>query len=143
IGITHDESGISNDPKVRLAVARKIVQRAAEHGIPPEDVIIDPICMPIGANTKLGSVTLETIRLVREELRVNISIGAGNVGFGLPDRPMQTAAIILLGMSLGLTAAIANPLEPEIHRAVLAGDLMLGKDAFGMKWMTDYRKRTA
>ena len=143
IGITHDESGISNDPKVRLAVARKIVQRAGEHGIPPEDVIIDPICMPIGANTKLGRVTLETVRLVREELRVNISIGAGNVGFGLPDRPMQTATIILLGMSLGLTAAIANPLEPEIHRAVLAGDLMLGKDAFGMKWMTDYRKRTA
>jgi len=143
IGITHDESGISNDPKARLAVAQKIVRRAEEHGIPKENVVIDPICMPIGANTKLGAVTLETIRLVHQELGVNISIGAGNIGFGLPDRPTQTAAIILLGMSLGLTASIANPLEHEIYRAVLAGDLMLGKDGFGMKWMGYYRKREA
>ena len=143
IGITHDESGIQNDAKARLAVAKKIVLRAEEHGIPRENVIIDPICMPIGANTKLGAITLETMRLVRQELGVNISIGAGNVGFGLPDRPTQTAAIILLGMSLGLTASIANPLEPEIYRAVLAGDLMLGKDGFGMKWMGYYRKREA
>ncbi len=143
IGITHDESGISNDPKVRFAVAQKIVRRAEEHGIPREDVVIDPICMPIGANTKLGAVTLDTIRMVRQELGVNVSIGAGNVGFGLPDRPTQTAAIILLGMGRGLTAAIANPLEHEIHRAVLAGDLMLGKDGFGMKWMGYYRKREA
>ncbi len=143
IGITHDEAGISNDPKVRLAVAQKIVRRAEEHGIPKENVVIDPICMPIGANTKLGAVTLETIRLVHQEIGVNISIGAGNVGFGLPDRPTQTASIILLGMSLGLTASIANPLEHEIYRAVLAGDLMLGKDGFGMKWMGYYRKREA
>ncbi len=143
IGITHDESGISNDPKVRFAVAQKIVRRAEEHGIPKESVVIDPICMPIGANTKLGSVTLDTIRMVHQELGVNVSIGAGNVGFGLPDRPTQTAAIILLGMARGLTAAIANPLEPEIYRAVLAGDLMLGKDGFGMKWMGYYRKREA
>ena len=143
IGIPHAAAGISNAPTVRLAGAQKIVRRAEEHGIPREDVIIDPICMPIGANTKLGAVTLETISLVRHELGVNISIGAGNVGFGLPDRPTQTAAIILLGMSRGLTASIANPLEPEIYRAVLAGDLMLGKDGFGMKWMGYYRKREA
>ncbi len=143
IGITHDESGISNDPKVRVAVAQKIVRRAEEHGIPRENVIIDPICMPIGANTKLGAVTLETIRLVHAELGMNVSIGAGNVGFGLPDRAAQTAAIILLGMAHGLTAAIANPLEHDIYRAVLAGDLMLGKDGFGMKWMGYYRKREA
>lgn len=143
IGITHDESGIKNDAKGRLAVAEKIVKRALEHGIPKEDVVIDPICMPIGANTKLGAITLDTIRLVKQELGVNISIGAGNVGFGLPDRPTQTAAIILLGMPLGLTASIANPLEHEIYRAVLAGDLMLGRDSFGMKWMGYYRKREA
>jgi 5-methyltetrahydrofolate--homocysteine methyltransferase len=143
IGITHDESGIKNDAKARLAVAEKIVKRALEHGIPKEDVVIDPICMPIGANTKLGTITLDTIRLVKQELGVNISIGAGNVGFGLPDRPAQTAAIILLGMPLGLTASIANPLEHEIYRAVLAGDLMLGRDSFGMKWMGYYRKREA
>jgi 5-methyltetrahydrofolate--homocysteine methyltransferase len=143
IGITHDESGIKNDARARLAVAEKIVKRAMEHGIPKEDVVIDPICMPIGANTKLGVITLDTIRLVKQELGVNISIGAGNVGFGLPDRPTQTAAIILLGMPLGLTASIANPLEHEIYRAVLAGDLMLGRDSFGMKWMGYYRKREA
>ncbi len=143
IGITHDESGISNDPMTRLAVARKIVQRAGEYGIPPEDVVIDPICMPIGANTQLGKVAFETMRLVRDELGVNLSAGAGNVGFGLPDRPPLTAAFILLGMSVGLTAAIANPLEPEIYRAVLAGDLMLGKDPFGTRWLAYYRKRTA
>ncbi len=143
IGITHDESGISNDPKVRFSVAQKIVRRAEEHGIPKENVIIDPICMPIGANTKLGVATLDAIRMVHQELGVNVSIGAGNVGFGLPDRPTQTAAIILLGMARGLTAAIANPLEHEIYRAVLAGDLMLGKDGFGMKWMGYYRKREA
>ncbi len=143
IGITHDESGIQNDSKARFAVAQKIIRRAGEHGIPPENVIIDPICMPIGANTKLGAITLDTIRLVHQELGVNVSIGAGNVGFGLPDRPAQTAAIMLLGMSLGLTASIANPLEHEIYRAVLAGDLMLGKDGFGMKWMGYYRKREA
>ncbi len=143
IGITHDESGIKNDAKARFAVAQKIVRRAEEHGIPKENLIIDPICMPIGANTQLGAVTLESIRLVHDNLGVNISIGAGNVGFGLPDRPTQTASIILLGMSLGLTASIANPLEHEIYRAVLAGDLMLGKDGFGMKWMGYYRKREA
>lgn len=143
IGITHDESGISNDPKVRFAVAEKIIRRAQEHGIPRENLIIDPICMPIGANTKLGAVTLETIKKVHQELGVNVSIGAGNVGFGLPDRPTQTASIILLGMALGLTASIANPLEHEIYRAVLAGDLILGKDGFGMKWMGYYRKREA
>lgn len=143
IGITNDQSGISNDPKARLAVARKILARAEEHGIPRENVIIDPICMPIGANQALGKATLETVRLVRDELGVNISMGAGNVGFGLPDRPTLTASIILLGMPLGLTASIANPLEPEISRAVLAGDLMLGKDSFGMRWLAHYRKRQA
>lgn len=143
IGITHDEAGISKDPKLRLAAAGKIVERAEAHGIPREDVIIDTICMPVGADTTLGRATLETVRLVREELGVNISIGAGNVGFGLPDRPALTATIMQLGMALGLTASIANPLEPEIYRAVLAADLMLGKDRFGMKWMAYSRKRAA
>ncbi len=143
IGITHDESGISKDPKARLAVAKKIVKRAGDYGIPPEDVIIDTICMPIGADHTLGKATLDTIRLVREELGVNVSIGAGNVGFGLPERPALTATIMQLGMSLGLTASIANPLESEISRAVLASDIMMGKDKFGMKWIAYCRKRAA
>jgi 5-methyltetrahydrofolate--homocysteine methyltransferase len=143
IGITHDEAGISKDPKVRLAVAKKIVKRAGEYGIPPEDVIIDTICMPVGADSTLGRAALETVRLVREELGVNISLGAGNVGFGMPERPALTASLMQLGMPLGLTASIANPLEPEIARAVRAADLMLGKDKFGMKWMAYCRKQAA
>ncbi len=143
IGIANDDTGISNDPQVRLAVARKIVQRAADHGIPPEDVIIDPLCMPIGANHEFGRITFATMRLVREELGVNMSVGAGNVGFGLPDRPPLTATFMLLGMQAGLTAAITNALEPEIYKLILAGDLMLGRDPFGKKWNAHYRKVTA
>lgn len=143
IGIANDDTGISNDPEVRLAVARKIVQRAADHGIPPEDVIIDPLCMPIGANHEFGRITFETMRLIRRELGVNMSVGAGNVGFGLPDRPPLTATFMLLGMQAGLTAAITNALEPEIYRAILAGDLMLGRDPFGKRWNAAYRKRAA
>ena len=143
IGITHDEAGISKDPTVRLAVAKKIVRRASEAGIPPEDVVIDPICMPVGADSTLGRVALDTVRLVRDELGVNISLGAGNVGFGMPERPALTASLIQLGMPLGLTASIANPLEPEISRAVLSADLMLGKDKFGMRWLAYCRKQAA
>jgi 5-methyltetrahydrofolate--homocysteine methyltransferase len=143
IGIANDDSGISNDPEVRLAVARKIVRRAADHGIPPEDVIIDPLCMPIGANHEFGRITYETMRLVRQELGVNMSVGAGNVGFGLPDRPPLTAGFILLGMQVGLTASITNALEPEIRRAILAGDLLLGRDPFGKKWNSHFRATAA
>jgi 5-methyltetrahydrofolate--homocysteine methyltransferase len=143
IGIANDETGISNDPEVRLAVARKIVRRAADHAIPPEDVLIDPLCMPIGANHEFGRITYETMRLIRRELGVNMSVGAGNVGFGLPDRPPLTATFMLLGMQAGLTAAITNPVEPEIYKLILAGDLLLGKDPFGTRWMANYRRRTA
>jgi 5-methyltetrahydrofolate--homocysteine methyltransferase len=143
IGIANDETGISNDPEVRLAVARKIVRRASDHGIPPEDVIIDPLCMPIGANHDFGRITFETMRLIRGELGVNMSVGAGNVSFGLPDRPPLTASFILLGTQVGLTAAITNPLEPEIYKLILAGDLLLGRDPFGRKWNQHFRRRAA
>jgi 5-methyltetrahydrofolate--homocysteine methyltransferase len=143
IGIANDDTGISNDPLVRLEVATKIVRRAADHGIPAEDVIIDPLCMPIGANHLFGKITFETMRLIRDRLGVNMSVGAGNVGFGLPDRPPLTATFMLLGMQVGLTAAITNALEPEISRSIQAGDLMLGRDPFGRKWNTSFRKRAA
>ena len=143
IGIANDETGISNEPEVRLAVARKIVQRAADHGIPAEDVIIDPLCMPIGANHEFGRITYDTMRLIRQELGVNMSVGAGNVGFGLPDRPPLTAGFMLLGMQVGLTTAITNPIESEIHKLILAGDLLLGKDPFGTRWVANYRRRAA
>ena len=140
IGIANDDTGISNDPHERLRIARKIVERAADHGIPKEDVIIDPLCMPIGANHDFGRITFETMRLIRESLGVNMSVGAGNVGFGLPDRPPLTASFILLGMQMGLTASITNALEPEIFKMILAGDLMLGRDPFGRKCNAHFRK---
>jgi 5-methyltetrahydrofolate--homocysteine methyltransferase len=143
IGIANDDSGISNDPEERYLVAKKIVDRAADHGIPAEDVIIDPLCMPIGANHQFGRITLETMRLIRDRLGVNMSIGAGNVGFGLPDRPPLTAAFLVLAMMHGLTAAITNALEPEIRKAILAADLMLGHDPFGRRWTGHYRNTRA
>ena len=143
IGIANDDTGISNDPQERFKIARKIIERAADHGIPKEDVIIDPLCMPIGANHEFGRITFETMRLIRDGLGVNMSVGAGNVGFGLPDRPPLTASFILLGMQVGLTASITNALEPEIYKMVLAGDLMLGSDPFGKKWNAHFRKLSA
>jgi 5-methyltetrahydrofolate--homocysteine methyltransferase len=143
IGIANDDTGISNDPQERLAIARKIVERAADHGIPKEDVLIDPLCMPIGANHEFGRITFETMRLIRENLGVNMSVGAGNVGFGLPDRPPLTASFILLGMQVGLTASITNALEPEIFKMILAGDLMLGRDPFGKRWNAHFRRGAA
>ncbi len=143
IGIANDDTGISNDPEERFKIARKIVERAADHGIPKEDVIIDPLCMPIGANHEFGRITFQTMRLIRDGLGVNMSVGAGNVGFGLPDRPPLTASFILLGMQVGLTASITNALEPEIYKMILAGDLMLGSDPFGKKWNAHFRKVAA
>jgi 5-methyltetrahydrofolate--homocysteine methyltransferase len=143
IGIANDDTGISNDPEERLKIARKIVERAADHGIPKEDVIIDPLCMPIGANHEFGRITFETMRLIKESLGVNMSVGAGNVGFGLPDRPPLTSSFLLLGMQVGLTASITNALEPEIYKTILAGDLMLGRDPFGKRWNAHFRKVSA
>ncbi|HYS04147.1 MAG TPA: dihydropteroate synthase [Candidatus Dormibacteraeota bacterium] len=143
IGIANDDTGISNDPQERFLIARKIVERAADHGIPKEDVIIDPLCMPIGANHEFGRITFETMRLIREGLGVNMSVGAGNVGFGLPDRPPLTASFIQLGMHVGLTASITNALDAEIYKMILAGDLMLGRDPFGRKWNAHFRKVSA
>ncbi len=143
IGIANDDTGISNDPQERFIIARKIVERAADHGIPKEDVIIDPLCMPIGANHEFGRITFETMRLIREGLGVNMSVGAGNVGFGLPDRPPLTASFIQLGMHVGLTASITNALDSEIYKMILAGDLMLGRDPFGRKWNAHFRKVSA
>jgi 5-methyltetrahydrofolate--homocysteine methyltransferase len=141
IGLCNDERGISTDPQARLEVARKILARAADYGIPPADIIIDPLVLTVGADSNAGKVTLETIRLVRQELGVNVSAGASNVSFGLPDRPALNAAFMAMAMTMGMDAAITNPLEPVVHTAILACDLFLGHDAYGGKWIKDFRKR--
>src|SRR3989441_6073461 len=139
IGMANDETGISMVPEERLALARRIVERAADHGIPQADVIIDPIAMTVAAGPTCGVITLETMRLIRDELGNNMNCGASNVSFGLPDRPAVNAAFLPLAMHAGLTCAITNPLEAQVRRAILAGDLLLGHDEYAMRWISNFR----
>ena len=141
IGLCNDEHGISQDPQARLAVARQILARAADYGIPAADIIFDPLVLTVGADSNAGKVTLETIRLLRQELGANVSAGASNVSFGLPDRPALNATFMAMGMMMGLTTSITNPLEPAVHTAILAAGLFLGHDAYGGKWIKNFRKR--
>jgi 5-methyltetrahydrofolate--homocysteine methyltransferase len=139
IGMANDETGISMVPEERVALARRIIERAADYGIPKEDVIIDPIAMTVAADPTCGVITLETMRLIRDQLGNNMICGASNVSFGLPDRATVNDAFLPLAMNAGLTCAITNPLVPEVRRAVLAGDLLLGHDEYAMRWIAHYR----
>jgi len=143
IGMANDETGISMVPEERLALARRIIERAADYGIPQEDVIIDPIAMTVAADPTCGLITLETMRLIRDKLGNNMTCGASNVSFGLPERATINAAFLPLAMHAGLTCAITNPLVPEVRRAVLAGDLLLGHDEYAMRWIASYRAEIA
>ena len=139
IGISNDETGISEDPAVRFAVARKIVERALDHGIPHEDVVIDPLVMPIGAVRYAGRQVFEIVRRCRDELGVNTCCGASNVSFGLPNRAPLNAAFLAMAIGAGLTAAITNPLEAEIKRAIMAADVMMGYDENCAAWIAASR----
>ncbi len=139
IGISNDETGISQDPDLRFAVAKKIVERAMDYGIPKADVLIDPLVMPAGAVQGAGWVTMQVTRRVREELGVNTVCGASNVSFGLPGRQALNGAFLAMMIANGLTAAITNPIEPEIKRAILAADLFMGHDENCVTWITTAR----
>jgi 5-methyltetrahydrofolate--homocysteine methyltransferase len=141
IGISNDETGISHDPEVRFAVARKIVERAADHGIPREDILIDPLVMPVGAVPTAGSTVLALIRRIHGELGVNTICGASNVSFGLPERPILNAAFLAMLIGAGMPCAITNPLEADIRRTVMASDVLLGRDENCMTWIQDYMQR--
>ena len=143
IGMANDETGISMVPEERLALARRIIERAADHGIPQHDVIIDPIAMTVAADPLAGQITLATMKLIRDELGNNMTCGASNVSFGLPDRPTVNAAFLPVAMYAGLTCAITNPLIPEVRRGVLASDLLLGHDEYAMKWIRAHRAEQA
>jgi 5-methyltetrahydrofolate--homocysteine methyltransferase len=143
IGMANDETGITMVPQERVDLARRIIERAADYGIPREDVIIDPIAMTVAADPTCGVITLETMRLIRDQLGNNMICGASNVSFGLPDRATVNAAFLPLAMHAGLTCAITNPLVPEVRRAVLAGDLLLGHDEYAMRWIAHYRANQA
>jgi len=141
IGLANGDAGISQDPRERLAAARLIVERARDYGIAPEDVIIDPLCMAIASDPRSVEVTLETIRLICAELGVNQCCGAGNVSFGLPDRAAIGAAFLPMAAASGLTAAIADVTQPAIRDAILAADLLLGRDPYAARWLAYYREK--
>ena len=141
IGLCMDDDGIPATPEKRTAVAEKIVERAAKVGISAENIVIDPLAMTMGADHKAGLVALETIKLVVREFGVNITMGASNISFGLPDRKYVNAAFIAMSVQAGLTCPITNPLVTEVNTAVLEADLSMGKDEFGMRWIKGYRRR--
>ena len=140
IGMSNDETGITMVPQERVEIARRIIDRAQYYGIPREDVVIDPIAMTVAADPQAGVITLETMRLIREQLSNNMTCGASNVSFGLPDRPIVNAAFFSVAMHAGLTCAITNPLVPEVRKAVLASDLLLGHDEYAMRWISTFRQ---
>ena len=139
VAITNDDSGISEDPDVRFAVARRIVERAADHGIPPEDIVVDPLVMPIGAMRTAGRQVFRLVRRLREELGVNSTCGASNVSFGLPNRDGINAAFLPMAIASGLTSAITNPLSAEVRAAIMAADVLMGNDPDAGRWIRDFR----
>jgi 5-methyltetrahydrofolate--homocysteine methyltransferase len=141
IGVITDESGIPATAEARLGVARKLLNRAADFGIPAEDVVIDCLALTVGADHKAGQVTLDAMRLIRDELGVNLSLGASNVSFGLPDRKIINTAYLALAIARGMTAAITDPTVSEIRTTLLACDLLMGHDEYAMQWIKAYRKR--
>jgi 5-methyltetrahydrofolate--homocysteine methyltransferase len=110
-----------------------------KHQIPIEDILIDPLAMPVGADTSLVLATLETIRLVREEFGLNMTLGASNVSFGMPDRPSIGAAFLPMAIAGGLTSAIMDARSPQLVRAVKAADLLTNKDPWGASWIAAHR----
>jgi len=135
IGLCMDDDGITHDPERRMAIAEKIIERAVKTGIKVEDVVIDPLAMAVSADPQACLVTLETIRLVHQKLGHNITLGASNISFGLPDRESLNASFITLAVHNGLTCPIANP--EKITSAVRATDLILGRDDFAVRFV-DY-----
>jgi 5-methyltetrahydrofolate--homocysteine methyltransferase len=142
IGLANDDE-IRIEPEDRLAIARKIVSAAGDHGIPPEDVVIDPLAMPVGAEPRAVTSFVETVRLIREELGVNMTCGASNTAFGLPGRPTLGAAFLAIAQSHGLTSAIMDARRDETVEAVRATDLLLGRDEWGARWIARFRERQA
>jgi 5-methyltetrahydrofolate--homocysteine methyltransferase len=140
IALPNDEEEIPEDPKRRLELVRKIVDVATgKYGIPIEDIVIDPLAMPIGADTSLVNRTLETIALIKEEFGLNMTLGASNVSFGMPDRHTLGAAFMPMAMTTGLTSAIMDARSPQIVAAVKAADLLLGNDEWGGAWISRHR----
>ncbi len=140
VAICNDDSGISTDMNVRFDVATKIVNRAADHGIPACDVVVDPLVMPVGAMADAGVQVLELIHRLRSELRVNTTCGASNISFGLPNRHGLNPAFISMAIGAGMTSAITNPLEASLMQAVRGADVLMNHDPQCANWIAAYRE---
>ncbi len=139
VAISNDETGISEDPDVRFEVARKIVNRAADHGISHEDVVVDPLVMPIGAMGQAGQQVFKLLRRLQTELKVNTTCGASNVSFGLPNRHAITGTFLSMAIANGMTSAIMSPLHAEVKSAVMAADVLAGHDQDCAAWIGSNR----
>jgi 5-methyltetrahydrofolate--homocysteine methyltransferase len=139
IGLCMDEEGISDDPHRRLEIARKIVERAEALGIPRGDILIDCLALTVSADSGAALVTLEAIRLVKDELGVNMTLGASNVSFGLPDRELLNGLFLAMAIREGVNAPIVN--AAQVRQTILAVDVLLGRDEFALRYIKDYRKR--
>ncbi len=142
VAISNDETGISEDPDVRFAVAKRILERAADHGIPREDVLVDPLLMPIGALPTAGRQVFRILARLRDELKVNSTCGASNVSFGLPNREGINGAFLAMAIASGLTSAITNPIAEGVRNAVMAADVLMGNDQDAGRWIRQFREPT-
>ncbi len=138
IGLTMDDDGIPNNAETRIAIAEKILERAAKLGISADDIVIDPLVLTVGADSNAGSVTLKTIQMLREKFGVNINLGASNVSFGLPDRHTVNQAFLSLAMGIGATCAITDPIK--LTSSIRATDLLMGRDTFGARYIGYWRE---
>jgi 5-methyltetrahydrofolate--homocysteine methyltransferase len=140
VAISNDETGISEDPDVRFEVAKKIVERAQDHGIPREDIVVDPLVMPVGAINDAGRKLMHLLRRLQTELKVNTTCGASNFSFGLPNRRGLNAAFLPMMIGAGMTSAIMNPLHHEDIQAILGADVVMGHDPNCASWIKKYRE---
>ena len=143
VAISNDETGISEDPDVRYEVAKKIVERAEDFGIPRADVVVDPLVMPVGALNLAGHSAMRLIRRLRDELGVNTTCGASNISFGLPNRHALNAAFLSMAIGSGMTSAIMNPLHAEEMAGVMGADVMMGHDPECRRWIKRFREPAA
>jgi 5-methyltetrahydrofolate--homocysteine methyltransferase len=143
VAISNDETGISEDPDVRFEVAKKIVERAEDHGVPRKDVVVDPLIMPVGALGSAGRAAFHLIRRLREELKVNTTCGASNISFGLPNRHGMNAAFLSMAIASGMTSAIMNPLHGEEIAAIMGADVLMGHDRDCRRWLRKFREPAA
>ena len=137
IGLTIADGGIPKTPEERVAMAGRIIERAAQIGIPIEDIIIDPLVMTVGSDSKAAQVTIQTIEILRREFGVNINLGASNVSFGLPDRQTANQTFLAMAIQTGATCSITDPIK--LGQTIRAADLLLGKDDFAMRYIKYFR----